>query len=84
MLGGEQDTLVPPWMTRWTRRLLNAETKLLPTLAHAMMVEPDWQETAKAIQRWLKKNLSERKGRCESSARSWNKDGFAPLDSSCS
>ena len=44
-------------MTRWTRRLLNAETKLLPTLAHAMMVEPDWQETAKAIQRWLKKTF---------------------------
>ncbi|MAE16382.1 MAG: hypothetical protein CL911_02940 [Deltaproteobacteria bacterium] len=45
VLGGEQDSWCP-WMTHWTGRLFHAETEVLPTLAHAMMENSDWQVAA--------------------------------------
>jgi pimeloyl-ACP methyl ester carboxylesterase len=57
VLGAERDLLVPPDQVRSTARLMRAEPQLFPDMGHTMMLEPDWEQVAAAIDGWLRRTV---------------------------
>lgn len=56
VMGAEADAFVPPWVVEMTARYYRAEhTILFPDTAHAMMLEPHWEEVADALEGWLQR-----------------------------
>lgn len=60
VLGAEEDVLIPPEQVRMTARSLNTTATIFPGMAHAMMLEPGWEEVAAAIDGWLARTLAAR------------------------
>ena len=54
VLGGEQDAFFPPDAIESTARVYGVKAEIFPGMAHAMMLEPDWQRVADRIIAWLK------------------------------
>jgi len=57
VLGAERDLLVPPDQVRSTARLMRTEAQFFPGMGHTMMLEPDWERVAEAVDGWLRKTL---------------------------
>jgi pimeloyl-ACP methyl ester carboxylesterase len=57
VLAAGNDALFPPGLAQSSARALNSEPVVFPGMAHAMMLEPRWQEAADAIIHWLDKTL---------------------------
>jgi pimeloyl-ACP methyl ester carboxylesterase len=53
VLGGEQDAFFPPGMVESTARIYGVTPQIFPAMAHAMMLEPDWQRAADCIIDWF-------------------------------
>ena len=53
VLGGEQDAFFPPGAIESTARIYGVKAEIFPGMAHAMMLEPDWQRVADRILEWL-------------------------------
>lgn len=53
VLGGAQDAFFPPAMIESTARVYGVKAEIFPDMAHAMMLEPDWQRVANRISGWL-------------------------------
>ena len=53
MLGAEDDVICTPDDVRATAAHHNVEATILPGLAHLLMLEPGWQNAAKALEGWL-------------------------------
>ena len=53
VLGGEKDAFFPPAMIESTARRYGVAAGIFPAMAHAMMLEPDWQTAADRIRGWL-------------------------------
>ena len=53
VLGGAKDTFFPPDMIESTARVYGVAAEMFPEMAHAMMLEPDWQQAADRIIEWL-------------------------------
>ena len=54
VLGAEADLICTPSDVRATARHHNVEATILPGLAHLLMLEPDWQQAAKALEAWIR------------------------------
>jgi pimeloyl-ACP methyl ester carboxylesterase len=53
VLGAENDTLISRADVLATARLHRTEAEFFPGMAHAMMLEPDWQRVADRIVSWV-------------------------------
>jgi pimeloyl-ACP methyl ester carboxylesterase len=53
VLGAEDDVICTPDDVRATAAHHNVEATILPGLAHLLMLEPGWQNAAKALEGWL-------------------------------
>ncbi len=53
VLGAQDDVICTPDDVRATARHHNVEATILPGLAHLLMLEPGWQQAAKALERWI-------------------------------
>ncbi len=53
VLGAEGDRICTPDDVRATAEHHNVQAKILPGLAHMLMLEPQWMQVAKAIEEWL-------------------------------
>ena len=53
VLGGDQDAFFPPAIVENTARVYGIEAEIFPGMAHAMMLEPEWQLVADRIIEWL-------------------------------
>jgi alpha-beta hydrolase superfamily lysophospholipase len=53
VLGAEEDLICTPEDVRATARHHNVEATILPGLAHLLMLEPQWQTVATALEAWL-------------------------------
>lgn len=53
VLGGAEDAFFPPAVIESTARVYGVEAEIFPGMAHAMMLEPDWQRVADRIIGWL-------------------------------
>ena len=54
VLGGERDSFFPAAMIESTARLRGVKAEIFPGIAHAMMLERDWQRVADRIIGWLR------------------------------
>ena len=55
VMGGEKDAFFSAGMVESTARIYGVTPGMFPEMAHAMMLEPDWQEAADRIIDWLGK-----------------------------
>lgn len=53
VLGAEDDMFVPETDVRWTGKYYGVEPVVLKNTAHAMMLEPQWQDAADHLLSWL-------------------------------
>jgi len=53
VLGAENDALFPPSLIEWTATAYETTAHIFPDMAHAMMLEPGWQQVADEILKWL-------------------------------
>lgn len=53
VLGTEGDRISTPEDTRATAAHHHVEATILPGMAHLLMLEPDWEDAAKAVATWL-------------------------------
>ena len=58
VLGGERDAFFPPAMIESTARMRGVSAEIFPGMAHAMMLERDWQRVADRIIDWLHRDGS--------------------------
>lgn len=54
VLGAEKDFFVSPTMVEATARVYGTRAHIIPNMAHAMMLEPQWQLVADLILAWLR------------------------------
>jgi pimeloyl-ACP methyl ester carboxylesterase len=54
VLGAENDLICSPEDVRATARHHNVDATILPGLAHLLMLEPEWQQAAKALEAWIR------------------------------
>jgi pimeloyl-ACP methyl ester carboxylesterase len=54
VLGGEKDALFLPREVQQTARAYRTQATIFPTMAHDMMLEPEWQVGADAVLDWLR------------------------------
>ncbi|MEO9163018.1 MAG: alpha/beta fold hydrolase [Casimicrobiaceae bacterium] len=54
VLGAEDDLICTPDDVRATARHHNVDATILPGLAHLLMLEPQWQQAAKALEGWIR------------------------------
>lgn len=52
-LGAKDDIIFPPSLIQWTAKKYGAPCYIFPHMAHAMMLEPHWQQVAEKILSWL-------------------------------
>jgi|AJXC01.1.fsa_nt_gi hypothetical protein len=55
-LGADEDTFFRPAQIRKTAEAYNADYINMKNTSHAMMLDSHWQESADAINTWLKKS----------------------------
>ncbi|HRD64686.1 MAG TPA: alpha/beta hydrolase [Candidatus Competibacter sp.] len=60
VLGAQQDTFVSPALVRDTARFYRAECHIFQSMAHAMMLESNWQEVAEYLLGWLERAVETR------------------------
>ena len=53
VLGAEGDLICSPDDVRATAQHHNVEAMILPGLAHLLMLEPEWEEVARALEAWV-------------------------------
>jgi len=53
VLAAGDDALFPPWTIAMSGCFTGAKVEVLPGMAHAMMLEPDWRRAADRILEWL-------------------------------
>ncbi|MBF0147363.1 MAG: alpha/beta hydrolase [Magnetococcales bacterium] len=53
VIGGDEDMFVPETDVRWTAFYYGTKPVILKKTAHAMMLEPTWQEPAGSLLAWL-------------------------------
>ena len=53
VLGAENDKFTPPNLVQATALRYGAEMRIIPDMAHAMMLEPRWPEMADAVADWV-------------------------------
>ena len=53
VLGAADDVFVPPNLVEATARRYRAPAKIFPDMAHAMMLEPGWQDVADTLADWV-------------------------------
>ena len=58
VLGGSEDRLIQESSFRQTANHYGAEYQLIPGAGHSMMLGPEWQKSATALEQWLKGNIS--------------------------
>lgn len=57
VLGAQHDIFVSPAMVRETARFYRAECHICPNMAHAMMLELNWQEVADYLLDWITRSF---------------------------
>ena len=53
VLGGSRDCLTPPSTAIRTADAYGADARILPDIAHDLMLDPDWRRAADAMREWL-------------------------------
>jgi pimeloyl-ACP methyl ester carboxylesterase len=53
VLGASRDAFFPDAMIEEAARFHGVTPQIMPEMAHAMMLEPEWLEVAQTIERWL-------------------------------
>jgi pimeloyl-ACP methyl ester carboxylesterase len=53
VLGAAEDVLFPAWTLAVNGCMPGAEVEVIPGMAHAMMLDPDWRRAADRILEWL-------------------------------
>ncbi len=57
VMGAQDDAFVSPAMVRETARFYRTEAHIMPHMAHAMMLEMNWQEAADRLLGWLESTV---------------------------
>ncbi|HYP49846.1 MAG TPA: hypothetical protein VEQ34_02820 [Pyrinomonadaceae bacterium] len=57
VVGAENDALIAPKKIEKTARVLKADCKIFPAMAHDLMLERGWREVADFMIRWLEKKI---------------------------
>ena len=57
VLAGSRDCLTPPSTARRTANAYGAELRILPDIAHDLMLDPGWRRAADAMLEWLSATL---------------------------
>ena len=60
VLGAERDYIVPPAEVTRTAETYGAESRILPDIAHDLMLDPGWRRAAEAMLEWLIGTLESR------------------------
>ena len=60
VLGAERDYIVPPADVVRTAETYGAESRILPDIAHDLMLDTDWRRAADALLEWLTGTLEAR------------------------
>ena len=58
VIGGSKDQLIQEIFFKQTANHYGAEYQLIPGVGHSMMLGPEWQKSATALEQWLKGNIS--------------------------
>jgi non-heme chloroperoxidase len=58
VVGGERDALIPSRAFRDTARHYGVQARIIPGVAHAMMLETGWRAVADRLLRWLKEEAA--------------------------
>jgi len=58
VLGAENDFFISPVMVRATANIYKTEAVIVPDMAHAMMLEPNWHVAAEHIMAWLRNGVA--------------------------
>jgi len=53
VIGAANDAIFKPLEINMTARMYNADKKIIPNIAHDMMLEENWKSVAKLIVDWL-------------------------------
>jgi pimeloyl-ACP methyl ester carboxylesterase len=54
VMGAGNDVFVPPWIAEATAQYYQADRlHIFPDTAHAVMLEPHWEEVAESLSAWL-------------------------------
>ncbi|EKV28688.1 hypothetical protein C882_0900 [Caenispirillum salinarum AK4] len=54
VMGAGNDVFVPSWIVEATARYYRADSlRIFPDTAHAMMLEPHWEDVAEGLEEWL-------------------------------
>ncbi|MDR3424528.1 MAG: alpha/beta fold hydrolase [Alphaproteobacteria bacterium] len=56
-LGGDEDALVPEFEFRYEAQFWKGKSKILPAVAHAVMLDDSWPDVAREIMGWLANNF---------------------------
>ena len=54
VIGAERDAFFPPYMIQETACIYGVAAEIIPEMAHAMMLEPNWKGAADRILAWLR------------------------------
>ena len=58
--GAEQDVFISPDIVRQTARFYGSEARILPAMAHAMMLDTHWRTAADSLLHWLDQEVATR------------------------
>lgn len=56
VVGAEKDALFAPWMVEQSAAIYGVSAEIFSGMAHAMMLEPDWEDAAGWILAWLEES----------------------------
>lgn len=65
ILGAKNDAFFPPSLIKWTAQSYGTQAHIFPQMAHAMMLETNWQQAADNILSWLEQFNAEKKSSVE-------------------
>jgi pimeloyl-ACP methyl ester carboxylesterase len=54
VMGAQNDVFISPAMVQETARFYRSEARIIPNMAHAMMLEMNWREAADILLDWLR------------------------------
>jgi pimeloyl-ACP methyl ester carboxylesterase len=56
VMGGAEDAVFPPALLRFTATPWRAPVEIIPGAGHMLMLDPQWEDAAQRILRWLRES----------------------------
>jgi pimeloyl-ACP methyl ester carboxylesterase len=58
VIGGADDLFFPPSLVEETANLHAVEAEIIPGMAHAVMLDMNWEQAAQRLAAWLERSIS--------------------------